>query len=86
METEVLQEIRHHLSEATKLLDQHGQPAARAQTDQLMTIAEAARILNVSEGYLYLNWHKMPFAFRVGQRAVRISQRKLEAYIRERRS
>lgn len=38
------------------------------QPDQLVSIAEAARRLNVSQDYLYRHWKELPFTRRMGRR------------------
>jgi excisionase family DNA binding protein len=38
------------------------------QADQLVSIAEAARRLNVSQDYLYRHWKELPFTRRMGRR------------------
>lgn len=49
--------------------------------DRLLTVAEAAERLSISEGELYRRASSLPFTVRQG-RSVRFSTRGIEAYIR----
>lgn len=41
--------------------------------DRLVEVDEAARILNVSEDWLYHNWKKLPFARKLGHKLLKFS-------------
>jgi excisionase family DNA binding protein len=53
------------------------------QPDQLVSITEAARRLNVSRDYLYRHWKEMPFTRRMGRRLL-FSSSGIERHIRQR--
>lgn len=52
------------------------------QPDQLVSIAEAARRLNVSEDYLYRHWKELPFTRRMGRRLL-FSSSGIDKHIRQ---
>ena len=56
---------------------------APEDTDRLLTAAEAAAVLRVSQDYLYRNARKLPFAVRLG-RHLRFSASGIDRYIRQR--
>jgi len=54
---------------------------APAEEDKLLTAAEAAEILHVSERYLYKHADKLSYAVRLSSTVVRFSHNKIQAEI-----
>ncbi|MBN1443138.1 MAG: helix-turn-helix domain-containing protein [Planctomycetes bacterium] len=63
--------------------------AARARPaeapDRLLSVAEVAERLAVSEDWLYRSTRKLPFVVRLSPQQLRFSERGLERWIRQRR-
>jgi predicted DNA-binding transcriptional regulator AlpA len=57
------------------------EPATARESDQLVTVDEAAAMLKLSRGWLYKNAAKLPFARRVGSRALRFSTIGIRRYL-----
>jgi predicted DNA-binding transcriptional regulator AlpA len=53
-----------------------------AEEDQLVTAKEAAKLLHVSERWLYKHASKLPYAVRLSETVVRFSRNKIQAEIR----
>lgn len=53
----------------------------QTEEDKLLTAAEAAEILHVSERYLYRHADKLSFAVRISPTVVRFSSNKIQAEI-----
>jgi predicted DNA-binding transcriptional regulator AlpA len=51
--------------------------------EKLLTITEAAEMLNVPTDYLYHHWDEFPFAFKLSKRKLRFSLHGVLAYIEE---
>jgi predicted DNA-binding transcriptional regulator AlpA len=49
--------------------------------DQLLTASEAAKLLHVSERWLYKHAAKLPYAVRLSENVVRFSRNKIQAEI-----
>lgn len=56
--------------------------AASAESDQLLSIGEATRRLNVSQDYLYRHSKELPFTRRMGRKLL-FSSSGIERYIRQ---
>ena len=54
--------------------------------DRLLTIDEAAEILNTSKDYLYRNWKKLPFAVSLSKKQLRFSLKGLLKFIEEKQN
>ena len=52
------------------------------EQDQLLTASEAAKLLQVSERWLYKHASKLPYAVRLSETVVRFSRNKIQAEIR----
>ena len=52
-----------------------------ATEDRLLTIDEAAVILNTTTDHLYRHWKELPFAFKFSQRQLRFSLNGLQRWI-----
>jgi hypothetical protein len=52
-----------------------------ATADRLLTIDEAAAVLNTSKDYLYRNWRKLPFVVQLSPRQLRFSLQGIYKYI-----
>jgi len=52
------------------------------EQDQLLTTSEAAKLLQVSERWLYKHASKLPYAVRLSETVVRFSRNKIQAEIR----
>ena len=52
------------------------------EEDQLFTASEAAKLLNVSERWLYKHASILPYAVRLSETVVRFSRNKIQAEIR----
>jgi predicted DNA-binding transcriptional regulator AlpA len=53
--------------------------------DRLLTVAEAAPRLGVTEDWLYRHAKQLPFTVRLGRKTLRFSMLKLERYLATRR-
>ena len=53
------------------------------ETDKLLTIDEAAAVLNTSKDYLYRHHHELPFTVRLSPRQLRFSAKGITRYIEE---
>ena len=51
------------------------------EEDQLVTASEAAKLLHVSERWLYKHASKLPYAVRLSETVVRFSRNKIQAEI-----
>jgi predicted DNA-binding transcriptional regulator AlpA len=51
--------------------------------DRLLTIDEAAAMLNTSKDWLYRNWKKLPFVVQLSARQIRFSLKGIEKWIEE---
>jgi predicted DNA-binding transcriptional regulator AlpA len=67
--------IREEL--ATLKFSQREAPAE----DQLLTASEAAKLLHISERWLYKHASKLPYAVRLSENVVRFSHNKIQAEI-----
>jgi excisionase family DNA binding protein len=56
-------------------------PAAIERPDELLTVKQAAKRLELSEGFLYRNHARLPFTRRMG-RSLRFSSLGIDEYIR----
>jgi predicted DNA-binding transcriptional regulator AlpA len=54
------------------------------EEDQLLTASDVAKLLNVSERWLYKHASKLPYAVRLSETVVRFSRNKIQAEIRRR--
>jgi predicted DNA-binding transcriptional regulator AlpA len=54
------------------------------EEDQLLTASEAAKLLHVSERWLYKHASRLPYAVRLSETVVRFSRNKIQAEIRRR--
>ena len=52
------------------------------EEDQLLTASEAAKLLHVSERWLYKHASKLPYAVRLSETVVRFSRNKIQTEIR----
>src|SRR6185312_15353124 len=52
------------------------------EEDQLLTASQAAKLLHVSERWLYKYASKLPYAVRLSETVVRFSRNKIQAEIR----
>ena len=52
------------------------------EEDQLLTASDAAKLLQVSERWLYKHASKLPYAVRLSETVVRFSRNKIQAEIR----
>ena len=57
------------------------EPAATSSPDRLLTVHEAATVLNVSHRWLYNHAGRLPFAHRLSRRALRFSEAGLRRWI-----
>lgn len=76
IEDALRQIIREEL--AALKIPQHDAP----QEDKLLTATEAAKLLHVSERWLYKHASKLPYAVRLSETVVRFSRNKIQAEIR----
>jgi hypothetical protein len=53
--------------------------------DRLIDVEEAATLLCTSKDYLYHNWERLPFAFKLSRKQLRFSLVGLQAYLEEKR-
>ena len=60
----------------------HRACGARNDKDQLLTIKEAAAVLNATEDWLYRHYGRFG-GFKLGNNQVRISRKAIEAYIQQ---
>lgn len=51
--------------------------------DRLLTIDEAAELLNTSKDWLYRNWKKLPFVIQLSPKQIRFSLKGIHRYIDE---
>lgn len=51
--------------------------------ERLLTIDEAAEVLNTSKDWLYRNWKKLPFVVALSPRQIRFSLKGIEKWIEE---
>ena len=56
-------------------------PQRESAEDQLLTASEAAKLLHVSERWLYKHAAKLPYAVRLSETVVRFSHNKIQAEI-----
>lgn len=68
--------IREEITPVIKILQRHA-PAE----DRLMTAGEAAKLLQVSERWLYKHADRLPYAVRLSENVVRFSQQKIQEEI-----
>jgi predicted DNA-binding transcriptional regulator AlpA len=61
-------------------------PKPEPKEDRLLTAKAAAAITAVSTRFLYTRAHELPFAKRLGDKAVRFSEKGLRLWIEERRA
>ncbi len=52
----------------------NGQDPRADEEDEFLTTADAARLLNVSEDWIYRRAHRLPFARRLSRKALRFSR------------
>ncbi len=52
----------------------NGQDSVADEEDEFLTTAGAARLLNVSEDWIYRRAHRLPFARRLSRKALRFSR------------
>lgn len=55
--------------------------ATKAVPDELLTVKEASVRYSMSTDYLYRNQAELPFIVRLGESQIRVSVKKVEAYI-----
>ena len=58
----------------------------RQEADHLLTVREAATVLNVSQDWLYRNHRKLPFSRKLGPKMVRFSYHGLLRYLQVRKA
>ena len=73
----VLRQIIREELAALQFLQRYAQ-----EEDQLLTASQAAKLLHVSERWLYKHASKLPYAVRLSQTVVRFSRNKIQAEIR----
>jgi excisionase family DNA binding protein len=59
--------------------------ASAGEEDTLLTVKEVARVLSVSEYWVYDNAHKLPFTRKLGPKMLRFSRNGLQKYMETRR-
>jgi predicted DNA-binding transcriptional regulator AlpA len=59
--------------------------SAQPDDDRLLGAAEAAKVLSVSEDWLYRNAKKLPFARKLGPKMLRFSQRGIVKWLESRK-
>lgn len=57
-------------------------PRDAPEEDQLLAASEAAKLLHVSERWLYKHASKLPYAVRLSETVVRFSRNKIQTEIR----
>jgi predicted DNA-binding transcriptional regulator AlpA len=85
---EAVAELRGQIAKLDTLLLSRllagGEEQPGADGDWLLTAAEAAQKLGVTEDWLYRHANMLPFAVRVGKKLLRFSATGIERYIRQR--
>jgi predicted DNA-binding transcriptional regulator AlpA len=70
---------------AVRLATASAEPApAEAGSDRYLTVREAAARVGMKPQYIYENKATLPFVVRVGNRAIRVSERRLARYMANR--
>jgi len=70
-------ELRELIREEIKAALHNGNGA---EPDRLLSVPEAAKVLSLSEMWLYRNWKRLPFAVRLG-RGVKFSRNGINNWI-----
>ena len=60
-------------------------PSPKPIDDQLLTVSEAAQLLNTSPDWLYRNASKLPFAVRLAPKQLRFSSQGIARYLKRRK-
>jgi excisionase family DNA binding protein len=68
---------------AARLRESDASPEPERNTDRLLDVREAAARLGMSADWVYRHAHRLPFTRRNGRRAVRFSERGLDAYLKQ---
>ncbi len=58
----------------TLAADQEQQESGPEEEDEFLTAQDAAKLLNVTDGWLYRRAHRLPFVVRLSTRALRFSK------------
>lgn len=66
------------------LLEALAPPAVETPVEDLLTVAQAAARLRVSEGYLYRRAKSLPFTRKISHRVLRFDPKGLEEWMAER--
>jgi predicted DNA-binding transcriptional regulator AlpA len=69
----------------SRLREHDASPKPVASPDRLLDVRQAAARLGMSPDWLYRHKRELPFARRIGRRAVRFSEAGLERWERQRR-
>jgi predicted DNA-binding transcriptional regulator AlpA len=73
------------VAELCALIDGRLEHRGRASEDRLVKIDEAARMLSVSEDYLYRTHKKLPFTRKLGRGLIRFSVNGMQKWMAEKR-
>jgi predicted DNA-binding transcriptional regulator AlpA len=69
-----------------KLASQNGHRESKESEDRLLDAAEAAKVLSVSEDWLYRHAKKLPFTRKLGPKMLRFSYQGIMKYLASRQA